>query len=84
MLGQLQASQIRVDNRYWWACLVAQLVKNPSAMMRPGFNPWVGKIAWRREWLPTPVFLPGEFHGQRSVTVHGIAKSWTRLSNFTF
>ena len=26
---------------------------------------WVGKIPWRREWLPTPAFLPGEFHGQR-------------------
>ena len=32
---------------------------------RPGFDPWVGKIPWRREGLPTPVFLPGEFHGQR-------------------
>ena len=31
------------------------------------FHPWVGKIPWRREWLPTPVFLPGEFHGQRSL-----------------
>ena len=30
-------------------------------------NLWVGKIPWRREWLPTPVFLPGEFHGQRSL-----------------
>ena len=29
--------------------------------------PWVGKIPWRREWLPTPIFLPGEFHGQRSL-----------------
>ena len=28
---------------------------------------WVGKIPWRREWLPTPVFLPGEFHAQRSL-----------------
>ena len=27
---------------------------------RPGFDPWVGKIPWRREWQPTPVFLPGE------------------------
>ena len=32
---------------------------------RPGFAPWVGKIPWRREWQPTPVFLPREFHGQR-------------------
>ena len=28
---------------------------------------WVGKIPWRREWLPSPVFLPGEFDGQRSL-----------------
>jgi len=34
----------------------------------PGFDLWVGMISWRREWLlPTPVFLPGEFHGQRSL-----------------
>ena len=30
---------------------------------RPGFNPWVGKIPWRRKRLPTPVFWPGEFRG---------------------
>ena len=34
---------------------------------RPRFDPWAGKIPWKREWLPTPVFLPGEFHGQRSL-----------------
>ena len=34
---------------------------------RPRFSPWVGKIPWRREWPPTPIFLPGEFHGQRSL-----------------
>ena len=34
---------------------------------RPGFSPWVGKIPWRREWLPTLVSLPGEFHGWRSL-----------------
>ena len=33
----------------------------------PEFHPWVRKIHWRREWLPTPVFLRGEFHGQRSL-----------------
>ena len=32
---------------------------------RPGFNPWVRKIPWRREWQPILVFLPGEFHGER-------------------
>ena len=34
---------------------------------RHKFNPWVRKIPWRRKWQPTPVFLPGEFHGQRSL-----------------
>ena len=33
---------------------------------RCGFNPWVGKILWRREWQATPVSLPGKFHGQRN------------------
>ena len=35
---------------------------------RHGFYPWVGKIPWRRKWQRTPVFLPGESHGQRSLT----------------
>ena len=34
---------------------------------RPRFNPWVGKIPWRRKWQPTPVFLPRESHGQKSL-----------------
>ena len=34
---------------------------------RPGFNPWVGKILWRRKWQPTPVLLPGKSHGRRSL-----------------
>ena len=32
---------------------------------RRGFNPWIRKIPWRRAWQPTPVFLPGESHGQK-------------------
>ena len=45
-------------------------VKNPPANagdIRDGFNPWVGKIPWSRKWQPTPVCLPGESHGQRSL-----------------
>ena len=34
---------------------------------RCGFDPWVGKIPWRRKQQPTPVFLPGESHGHRSL-----------------
>ena len=33
----------------------------------PGSSPWVGKIPWRRKWQSTPVFLPGESHGRRSL-----------------
>ena len=39
---------------------VAQTVKSPPTVRKPGFDPWVGKIFWRRAWQPTPVFLPGE------------------------
>ena len=38
---------------------------------RHGFDPWVGKIPWRRAWQPTPVFLPGEPHGQKSLVGYG-------------
>ena len=44
-------------------------------------------INWRRQWQPTPVLLHGKSHGWRSLvgyTIHGLAKSWTRLSNFIF
>ena len=34
---------------------------------RPRFNPWVRKIPWRRKWQPTPVLLPGKFHGWRNL-----------------
>ena len=46
--------------------LVAQMVKNSSAMQETQFDPCVGKIPWRRKWQPTPVFLPVEFHGQET------------------
>ena len=47
---------------------VALVVKNLPANtggIRRGFDTWVRKIPWRRKWQPTPVFLPGESHGQR-------------------
>ena len=39
---------------------------------RPGFDPCVRKIPWRRKWLPTPAFLPGESHGQRSLVGYSL------------
>ena len=63
--------------RWWRICLQC---------WRLGFDPWVRKIPWRREWLLTPVFLPGKFHGQRSLaTVQRVTKcrdrtEWLTLS----
>ena len=68
LVAQLQAS------------LVAQTVICLQCR-RPGFHPLIRKIPWRREWLPTPVFLPGESHGQRSLMGCSSPKSWTGLSN---
>ena len=41
--------------------------RNLLQCRRPRFNPWVRKIPWRREWLPTPIFLPGESYRRRSL-----------------
>jgi len=53
---------------------VALVVKNPPAnagdIMRHRFDPWIGKIPWKREWQPTPGFLPGKSHGQQSLVGH--------------
>ena len=46
---------------------MAQMVKRLPTSGRPGFNPWIRKIPWRRKWQPTPVFLPGKSHGWRSL-----------------
>ena len=57
----------------FWASQMVLVVK------RRGCNPWVRKIPWRRAWQPTPVFLPRESHGQRSLVgyTHGVAESNT-------
>ena len=62
--------------RQWRICLQQR---------RPRFNPWARKIPRRREWQPTPVFLPGEFHGQRSLVGcspwgHRIERDWAKCS----
>ena len=54
----------------WGFITISQMVQRKRICQqckRPGFDPWVGKIPWRREWQPTPVSLPGEFHRQRSL-----------------
>ena len=56
--GTLGASQVTL--------VVKSLIAN-AGDERDRFNPWVGKIPWRRAWQLTPVFLPGESHGQRNL-----------------
>ena len=63
-----------------WGCKESDMAEQLTHTLhclqcrRPGFDPWVRKIPWRWDWLLTPVFLPGEFHGQRNLVgyiVHG-------------
>ena len=65
-------------------------VKEPACQHRRhkrcGFNTWVGNIPWRRTWKPTPVFLPGEFHEQRSLGAgysRGVTKNQTQLKQLS-
>ena len=53
---------------------------------RPGFDPWVGKIPWKRKWQPTPVSLPEKSHGQRSMVCYSpwVAKSQIQPSDWHF
>ena len=51
-----------------------------------GAQHWISSgYSWRREWLPTPIFLTGESHGERGLMGygHGVAKSWTRLKQLS-
>ena len=68
------------------------MVKNPPLKCRRHrrheFDPWVGKIPWRKKWQPTPVFLPLKSHGQRCLVgsspegptqLQTTAREWIRL-----
>ena len=59
--------------------LVAERLKRLPGMQR-GFDPWVGKIPWRRKWQPTPVLLLGESHGGRSLVDYS---PWSRKESDT-
>ena len=60
---------------------VTQYSKVSLQCGRPGFDPWVVKIPWRRERLPTPVFWPGDFYGLYSPWGHRVGHYWV---TFTF
>ena len=57
-------THLKTQVHIWeWASQVALVVKNPACQClckRRRFDPWIGKIPWRRAWNPTPAFLPGE------------------------
>jgi len=53
---------LKIGLPWWLSCK-----ESACQCRRYGFNPWVGKIPWKKKWEPTPVFLPGELHGQRSL-----------------
>src|SRR5574341_701096 len=68
---------------YLWVSLITQSVKMSRICLqcrRPGFDPWVRKMPWRRERLPTPVFWPGEFHGLYSPWGHKESDTTERLT----
>ena len=64
---QLRENTILLPPKY----MLSASAKEPACQCQRcksrGSDPWVGKIFWRRKWQPTPVFLPGESHGQRSL-----------------
>ena len=60
-----------IESDTWWASLVAQS-RICLQCRRPSFDPWVRKIPWRGEWLPTPVLLPGESHEQRTLAGYSL------------
>ena len=73
--GRSPGEGIGYPLQYSWASLVAQMVKNLPAMQEAWVQSLAEKIPWRREWLSTPVLLPGEFHGLKLATVHRVAES---------
>ena len=56
----------------WWLSSKESACNAGDTCRRPGFNPRLRKIHWSRKWQPTPVFLLGEFHGQRSLAGYSL------------
>ena len=74
--GRSAGEGIGYPLQYSWASFVAQLVKNLPAIQETGFDPWVGKIPWRREQLGYPLQYSG-MENSTDYTVHGVTESRT-------
>ena len=73
------------QKHYFWGLICTtlfyiSLISVCLQSRRPGFDPWVQKIPWRREWQHTPVFLPREFYGQRSLVGYS---AWDHKESYT-
>ena len=85
-IGFFQGIMNRCKNykSLWWASQLVLVVKNLPANAGDArdceFDPWVRKISWKRKWQPTPVFLPGKSHGQRSLAGY---RPWDRRESDT-
>jgi len=69
-----------------WTKLEPLLLHIMGLHVPHGFDPWVGKITWRREWIPTSVFLSRNSHGQRSLTGYSsqdlrVRQNWSYLAH---
>ena len=93
--GPNQLSEERISSTNYFGIilvsLVAQLVNNTPARRETWVQSWVGKIPWRRERLPSPVFWPGEFHGLHSPWGHRVGllslslfTYWEKMNYFEF
>ena len=78
----LYITDIIIISRYWWLS-GKELNCQCKSLRRRSFNPWVGKIPWRRERQPIPVFLPGESNAQRNwVGYSPWGRMWAWMSNY--
>ena len=80
---------LRTHSRRQWLIMIHSLLSLDTLWCDNecvAFRVEVGVRHWRRRWQPTPVLLPGKSHDGRAwwAAVHGVSKSWTRLSDFTF
>ena len=65
--GPKELDMTELLSTHYWGFPRSSVSKESACNAGPGFHPWVGHISWRRKWQPAPVFLPGKFHGQRSL-----------------